>query len=212
MRAYDQFCPVACALDVIGDRWTLLVLRELTFAPQRFTDLRRTLVGIPPRLLVERLETLQEQGLVERREVEGAPARHVYALTAEGEDIREPMRALSRFGARYLPEETPPGVRPRAALSALLLAYVAPVPAAAGARWRIVLEGQPFEIAVDARGIARLVTDAIGEPDEVLELGIAELAELRRTHRPVRDPADAPITQAFALSRPRDESYAPAPA
>jgi DNA-binding HxlR family transcriptional regulator len=212
VRAYDQYCPVACALDVIGDRWTLLVLRELTFGPQRFTDLRRTLVGIPPRLLVERLETLQEQGLVERREVPDAPARHVYALTPAGEDIREPMRALSRFGARYLPEQTPTGVRPRAALSALLLAYTAPVPEAAGARWRIVLEGQPFDIAVDARGVPRLVADVADEPDEVLTVTVAELAELRRAHRPVRSETDAPIVRAFALSRPRDESYVPAPA
>jgi DNA-binding HxlR family transcriptional regulator len=210
VRAYDQFCPVACALDVIGDRWTLLVLRELTFAPQRFTDLRHTLVGIPPRLLVERLETLQAQGLVEKREVEGASSRHVYALTAEGEDIREPMRALSRFGARYLPAETPAGVRPRAALSALLLAYAAPVPEAAGARWRIVLDGQPFDIAVDATGVARLATDPAQEPDEVLDLAIADLAALRRLHRPLRAASDPAITRAFALSRPLEETYAPA--
>ena len=210
MRAYDQFCPVACALDVIGDRWTLLVLRELTFAPQRFTDLRRNLDGIPPRLLVERLETLQAQGLVEKREVENAPSRHVYALTAEGEDIREPMRALSRFGARFLPEETPAGVRPRAALSALLLAYTAPVPDAAGARWRIVLDGQPFDLAVDDAGVPRLATGTAQEPDEVLEVAIADLATLRRAHRPLRVVTDPAITRAFALSRPLEETYAPA--
>jgi DNA-binding HxlR family transcriptional regulator len=206
LRAYGQFCPVACALDVIGDRWTLLVLRELTFGPQRFTDLRRTLVGIPPRLLVERLDTLREQGLVERREVEGAPARHVYALTAEGEDIREPLRALSRFGVRYLPEQAPAGVRPRAALSALLLAYTAPVPEAAGERWRIVLEGQPFEIAVDEAGVPRLATGAAAEPDHVLTVGIDELSRLRRSHRPLRLATDPPLTRAFALSVPRDEA------
>jgi DNA-binding HxlR family transcriptional regulator len=207
VRPYDQFCPVACALDVIGDRWTLLVLRELTFGPQRFTDLRRALVGIPPRLLVERLETLRAQGLVEKREAEHAPARRVYALTPEGEDIREPMRALSRFGARYLPEETPAGVRPRAALSALLLAYTAPVPDAAGARWRIVLDGQPFEIAVDEAGVPRLATGTWAqEPDELFEVGIEELAALRRSHRPLRNATDPAITRAFALSRPQETS------
>ena len=120
------------------------------------------------------------------------------------------MRALSRFGARFLPAETPPGVRPRAALSALLLAYLAPVPEAAGARWRIVLEGQPFELAVDERGVARLVADAIGEPDEVRELGIAELAELRRAHRPYATRATRPSRgrspchgRATSATRPR---------
>ena len=75
MKSYEQYCPVACALDVVGDRWTLLVLRELALGPQRFTDLRRQLVGIPPKLLVERLDTLQAHGLVEPGPSRTGPAR-----------------------------------------------------------------------------------------------------------------------------------------
>ena len=152
MKSYDQYCPVACALDVVGDRWTLLVLRELALGPQRFTDLRRELTGIPPKLLVERLDTLQAHGLVERRAVADG-SRHVYALTEDGEAVREPLRALARFGVQFLPAETPAGIRPRGALSALLLAYARPVPAAAGARWRIVLDGTPFASTATSKGV-----------------------------------------------------------
>src|SRR6185312_2872376 len=101
VKSYEQYCPVACALDVVGDRWTLLVLRELSLGPQRFTDLKRQLHGIPPKLLVERLDSLQAHGLVDRQAV-GDGARHVYVLTEEGERVREPLRALARFGVQFL--------------------------------------------------------------------------------------------------------------
>jgi DNA-binding HxlR family transcriptional regulator len=200
---------VACALDVVGDRWTLLVLRELALGPQRFTDLRRQLVGIPPKLLVERLDTLQTHGLIERRPVDDG-ARHVYALTADGEAIREPLRALARFGIRFLPEGAPEGLRPRGALSALLLSYVQPVPAAAGARWRIVLDGTPFDVLVDAHGVPRFAEGLTDAPDDVLDARIADLIALRRGGQPVRSSDDSLLAQAFGLSRAGDGGYAPA--
>jgi DNA-binding HxlR family transcriptional regulator len=208
VKSYDQYCPVACALDVVGDRWTLLVLRELALGPQRFTDLRRELTGIPPKLLVERLDTLQAHGLVERRGV-GDGARHVYALTEDGEAVREPLRALARFGVQFLPDETPAGIRPRGALSALLLAYARPVPAAAGARWRIVLDGTPFDVAVDAKGVPRFAEGLAERPDEVFEVRIADLIALRRSGEPLPAAGDSPLTQAFSLSAGA-AGYAPA--
>jgi DNA-binding HxlR family transcriptional regulator len=209
VKSYEQYCPVACALDVVGDRWTLLVLRELALGPQRFTDLRRQLVGIPPKLLVERLDNLQASGLVEHRAVEGG-ARHVYALTEAGEGIREPLRALSRFGIRFLPDgETPDGLPPRRALSALLLSYVQPVPDAAGARWRIVLDGTPLDVVVDATGIPRFAEGLTETPDDVLDVRIADLVALRRTGRPVPAPDGSLLAQAFGLSRAAAD-YAPA--
>ena len=68
-RTYEQYCPIATALDVLGDRWTLLVLRELLIGEQRFTDLRRSLPGMAPNLLTERLRLLEDQGFVTRREL-----------------------------------------------------------------------------------------------------------------------------------------------
>ena len=209
MKSYEQYCPVACALDVVGDRWTLLVLRELALGPQRFTDLRRQLVGIPPKLLVERLDTLQAHGLVERRAVPDG-SRQVYALTEDGEAVREPLRALARFGIKFLPGDTPAGLRPRGALSALLLAYVQPVPAAAGDRWRIVLDGTPLDVLVDANGVPRFAEGLTEAPDDVLEARVADLVALRRAAQPVRSPDDSLLTQAFGLSRAADTGYAPA--
>ncbi|MDQ3952973.1 MAG: helix-turn-helix transcriptional regulator, partial [Actinomycetota bacterium] len=66
-RSYQQYCPLARALDFVGDRWTLLILRELFFAPKRFTDLQTRLEGIAPNLLSRRLKELEARGLVVRR-------------------------------------------------------------------------------------------------------------------------------------------------
>src|SRR5256885_258775 len=69
MSAYDMYCPIARALDVLGERWSLLILRELALGEQRFTDLKRSVVGIPPNVLSSRLKTLTEEGLVTTREL-----------------------------------------------------------------------------------------------------------------------------------------------
>jgi DNA-binding HxlR family transcriptional regulator len=208
LKSYEQYCPVACALDVIGDRWTLLVLRELALGPQRFTDLKRQLHGIPPKLLVERLDSLQANGLVERRAVDDG-ARHVYVLTTDGEAVREPLRALSRFGIRFLPDDTPPdGLPPRRALSALLLTYARPVLEAAGERWRIVLDGMPLDVAVDEHGVPRFAEGLTETPDDVLDTRIDDLVALRRTGRPVRSDGSL-LAQAFSLSQAAAD-YAPA--
>src|SRR5262245_47866006 len=97
-RSYDQYCSVAVALDVLGDRWTLLILRELLFGPQRFTDLRVALPGIAPNLLAERLRALEEEGLVAQEELPPPAARTVYVATEEGRRTAPVLQALSRFG------------------------------------------------------------------------------------------------------------------
>ena len=95
-RGYGQYCALAKALDVIGDRWTLLVVRDLLLGPLRFADLRTELAGIPSNLLAARLERLQEHGLVRKLEPEG------YELTAEGRELEPVLFALGDFGSRYV--------------------------------------------------------------------------------------------------------------
>lgn len=102
--SYDQFCPVARSLDVLGDRWTLLVLRELSMGRKRFTDLRNNLVGIPPNVLSQRLKRLSEDGLVALEELPPPAARSVYALTHRGREVIPVLRALVRFGMPDLPK------------------------------------------------------------------------------------------------------------
>ena len=81
---YHQYCGAARALDVVGDRWTLLIVRELMLGPRRFTDLLDGLPGISRNLLTERLRALQGDGVVVRDELDPPAARHVYRLTQDG--------------------------------------------------------------------------------------------------------------------------------
>ena len=99
---YEQFCPLARAAEVLGERWTLLVIRELVCGEQRFSDLQRRLPGVSSSVLAERLTRLEAQGLV-AREHRGPPTPAVlYRLTAEGDRLRPALRELMRFGVRRL--------------------------------------------------------------------------------------------------------------
>lgn len=101
MRGYRQFCGLAVALDLIGDRWNLLVVRELLIGPRRFAELRDALPGVASNLLAERLRTLEDSGLLTRDDAPGRKAV-TYALTEDGQTLREPVLALVRWGARRM--------------------------------------------------------------------------------------------------------------
>ena len=102
MRQYGQFCPLAKALDVVGDRWTLLIVRELAVRPCRYTDLRDGLPGIATNLLADRLKSLEAAGVIT---VETAPppvATTVYRLAERGEALLPAADALAHWGAPLL--------------------------------------------------------------------------------------------------------------
>lgn len=98
-KSYGQFCALARSLDVVGERWTLLIVRELLPGPMRYTDLKASLAGIATNLLAERLRSMAANGIVERR-LEDAGV--VYALTPWGAELREPLEALGRWGSPLL--------------------------------------------------------------------------------------------------------------
>jgi DNA-binding HxlR family transcriptional regulator len=102
MRAYEQYCGLARALDHVGSRWTLLIVRELLLGPKRFTDLRDGLPGVANNLLADRLRQLQDDGLVARRELPPPAASTVYELTEAGRELREAIDALIRWGGRWM--------------------------------------------------------------------------------------------------------------
>ena len=106
-RAYNQHCTLAHALDQIGERWTLLIIRELLAGPRRYTDLARGLVTVPTNVLASRLRDLEALELVTRRRLP-APAEQVvvYELTEEGAALSDVIAALSRWGLRSLPSTT----------------------------------------------------------------------------------------------------------
>ncbi|HEY7136092.1 MAG TPA: helix-turn-helix domain-containing protein [Acidimicrobiia bacterium] len=101
-RSYGQFCPLARSLDVLGERWTLLVVRELLTGPKRYRDLRDALPGMWSNLLARRLRDLQAAGLVERRALPPAQTRSVYELTERGRALGPALYELARFGLPYL--------------------------------------------------------------------------------------------------------------
>jgi DNA-binding HxlR family transcriptional regulator len=101
-RTYAQLCPLAAGLDVIGDRWTLLIARELIQGPRRFTDLKEGLGAIGPTLLSERLREMEEDGLVEKVDLPPPAARSAYRLTARGADLEPVLAALGRWGIKEL--------------------------------------------------------------------------------------------------------------
>src|SRR4029079_3180988 len=98
VRYDQQYCPIARALDVLGDRWTLLIMRELANGDHRFTDLRHNLPGIAPNLLSQRLKELTDEGLVTTKELPPPAARTVYSATDYGRTTIPVLRALARFG------------------------------------------------------------------------------------------------------------------
>jgi DNA-binding HxlR family transcriptional regulator len=101
-RRYDQYCPVAHALELVGERWSLLVVRELLHGPLRYTDLAERLPGIGTNVLASRLRDLETGGVVARRMLPPPAASRVYELTEYGRGLRPVMRELARWGARSL--------------------------------------------------------------------------------------------------------------
>jgi DNA-binding HxlR family transcriptional regulator len=102
VKRYEQYCPMAHALDLVGDRWALLVIRELMHGPKRYTDLVDSLPGIGTNILAARLRDLEGHGVVTRRTLPPPAASKVYELTDYGRELRPAMRELALWGARSL--------------------------------------------------------------------------------------------------------------
>jgi DNA-binding HxlR family transcriptional regulator len=99
-RSYGEACPVAQALDVVGDRWALLVVRELRLGPRRYSDLQAALPGAGPNVLTRRLRDLEAGGVLRRRTLPPPAPAVVYELTEWGADLEPVFRALARWGVR----------------------------------------------------------------------------------------------------------------
>lgn len=111
MRSYDEYCAVAKSLDMVGDRWTLLLVRELALGgPRRYTDLRNGLPGIATNLLAERLRELERVGVVAREEAPPPIATTLFRLTPRGEELRPVIDALTRWGIPLMYEQKPTDV------------------------------------------------------------------------------------------------------
>ena len=107
-KEYGQACPVAKALDVVGERWTLLIVRDLLQGPQRFQDLREQLAGIPPKLLSDRLRVMEEHGVIAREVYSERPPRATYTLTERGRGLGLIVGALATWGRPFVPRRGGP--------------------------------------------------------------------------------------------------------
>lgn len=105
--SYQQYCALARALDVVGNRWTLLIVRELRPGPRRFTDLLEGMPGVSRKLLTERLRDLERDGVIARRDLPPPAARTVYELTEDGHDLAAGIAPLIRWGAKRLGKRRP---------------------------------------------------------------------------------------------------------
>ncbi|MFJ9728818.1 winged helix-turn-helix transcriptional regulator [Streptomyces sp. NPDC101209] len=106
-RSYDQYCSAARALDAVGDRWTLLIVRELLAGPRRYTDLHADLPGVSTDVLASRLKDMERDGLTTRRRLPPPGAAYVYELTPRGRELLPVLQALSVWGQEELGERRP---------------------------------------------------------------------------------------------------------
>ncbi|MGK3941213.1 helix-turn-helix domain-containing protein [Streptomyces caeruleatus] len=106
-RSYDQYCSAARALDLVGDRWTLLIVRELLAGPRRYTDLHADLPGVSTDVLASRLKDMERDGLATRRRLPPPGAAYVYELTPRGGELLPVLQALGAWGEAELGERRP---------------------------------------------------------------------------------------------------------
>lgn len=197
-REYDQACSLASALDRVGERWSLLVVRELSLGPLRFSELARSVGGAPTDVLTKRLRDMERDGVVVRRELEAPVAATVYELTELGRGLERPMIELARWGMQLQRAEDVVDLAPSSLPNALRVILQPPPEATfavglrsnghgfglrAGAGWigaargtlgdaDLVLAGSPLEI-VAAVVVGGEATDSVEiEGDEAL---LAEL-------------------------------------
>lgn len=150
-RSYQQYCGLAAALDVLGERWTMLVLRELALGPKRYRDLVDALPGIGTNLLATRLKTLEEADVIRKATLPPPAGVQVYELTARGEQLRPALEGLALWGLQLLPDEIGER-RMRPAWAASCMRAGAPAGTAQrlrGETFAFAVAGEEFHIAAD---------------------------------------------------------------
>jgi DNA-binding HxlR family transcriptional regulator len=177
-RSYGQdYCPIANGLDVLGERWTLLILRELVGGPRRYSDLRAQLPGIATNLLAQRLDELQRAGVVERAELPPPIARTVYSLSDDGWRLVLPiLGSVARFGLQTTPIAVEGARSPlNGFLVGVLLGFDSPAAVGVEATYRVQIDGRSFDFAVTGGRLA----GARHEPDVTLSAAASDLVTAR---------------------------------
>ena len=180
-RSYQQYCPLAYSLDVVGERWTLLIVRDLLLGPRRYTDLLNGLPGIGTNLLATRLKDLEQAGLLIQRRLPPPASATVYELTDRGRGLKAVIGALAEWGLGYLqlppPDEDYLGVMP--AMGALQMLFNPPAAAGIGLTCEVHIGQEVFHATV-ADGDLTVDAGAANEADVIVETPAKAL--LQRLH------------------------------
>jgi DNA-binding HxlR family transcriptional regulator len=176
-RTYGDRCGVARALDVVGERWALLVVRELLLGPKRFTDLRGGLPNLSPDVLSQRLRDLERTGIVRRRKLPPPAGSRVYELTDRGRELEPIVLELGRWGssAPFPPGEAAIGVD--AFVIALMTLFDATAAAEIDATYELRLGEDRFRVRV-ADGRLEVARGGAERPDAIIETDPATLSRV----------------------------------
>lgn len=184
-RAYNQFCSLAWSLDAVGERWTLLLVRELMAGPKRYTDLAGALDGIGSSLLAARLRQLEDDGIISQRQLPPPAAALVYELTTAGNELAEALLPLALWGARHHAVEQRPDDTYRAEWALVFIAKLVDRDAIDGAdytyRFRLgesdaYLRISDREVTVTAGPLDRVDATAATDPVTVMDISAGRLA------------------------------------
>ncbi|MBV8965532.1 MAG: helix-turn-helix transcriptional regulator, partial [Mycobacteriaceae bacterium] len=149
-KTYNQNCPLAKGLDILGERWTLLILRELLGGARRYSDLRAELPGIATNLLADRLRALEQAGLVDRTELPVPIARTLYTLSKLGwRKIPPVLKAIATFGLDQIELTASAHTPLNGFLTGILLGFQPQIADSLSASYRVEIDGRGFDFAVN---------------------------------------------------------------
>jgi DNA-binding HxlR family transcriptional regulator len=175
VKRYSEACPLARALDVVGERWSLLVIRELLLGPRRYRDLLDGLPGIGTNVLADRLRTLHDHAIVTKRTLPPPAAVTVYELTEAGRQLGPSLIALRRWGARYAPPSEPGDAkRPAWVLLSATASTSAPAPAGT---CELRVGPEAFRLAGTDTGLS-VRGGAVEDPDAIIALETETLYDI----------------------------------
>jgi DNA-binding HxlR family transcriptional regulator len=182
-RRYQDPCGIARALDVVGDRWALLVIRELIFGPKRFVQLRGGLHGISPNVLSQRLHELERAGVVHRHLLDPPASVPIYVLTRRGRALEPILIELGRWGS-----QEPVTASGELSVSALLVALktVFSPAAAVDATWALRVDGDWYRVTVSGRSIG-ISQQRTADPTATLDTDVVTLRSVAFGREPVTE-------------------------
>jgi DNA-binding HxlR family transcriptional regulator len=179
-RSYEQYCAVAKALDLIGERWTLLVLRDLVhLGPRRFSDLRDGLPGIGANLLTQRLRRLEAEQLVRRRRLSPPASGVVYELTDLGAALEPTIIELGRWGGRFMGERQATDVFfPSGHISAIRATFRDEDARGVRRTYEFRIDGEHFHVGIDDGTVSAALGESPGPPDLRIETDVPTSIDL----------------------------------